>query len=130
MVAVGSLLNVVSPIAAACAVNCAGTAMDANEHQGYKPATRILFDSSTIHMKWKSVMPIGAGLQNMGNTCFVNSVLQCLVYTPPLANILLLAKHSASCTVIGRSPLQVLSQAGIVSSVHIHAHIHLIHHLV
>jgi ubiquitin carboxyl-terminal hydrolase 36/42 len=33
----------------------------------------------------------------MGNTCFLNSVLQCLTYTPPLANLCLERAHSAVC---------------------------------
>ncbi|KAL2338516.1 hypothetical protein Fmac_012962 [Flemingia macrophylla] len=44
---------------------------------------------------------IGAGLRNLGNTCFLNSVIQCLTYTEPLAAYLQSGKHKTSCHVAG-----------------------------
>ncbi|GJN29455.1 hypothetical protein PR202_gb17681 [Eleusine coracana subsp. coracana] len=44
---------------------------------------------------------IGAGLQNLGNTCYLNSVLQCLTYTEPFAAYLQSGKHKSSCRTAG-----------------------------
>ena len=56
-----------------------------------------LFNKDELVLPWSSVRGVGPGLVNLGNTCFLNSVIQCLTYTPPLANYLLSGEHKKKC---------------------------------
>lgn len=59
-------------------------------HKCSKPPTVIL-ESSVVseYMQWISASKPGPGLLNHGNTCYLNSTIQCLLHTPPLAQLLL-----------------------------------------
>ncbi|XP_042658355.1 ubiquitin carboxyl-terminal hydrolase 36 isoform X2 [Tyto alba] len=61
------------------------------------PAEGLPGRQERLSMKWERIYRVGAGLHNLGNTCFLNSTVQCLTYTPPLTNYLLSKEHSRSC---------------------------------
>ena len=60
----------------------------------------VLFERNKVHLQWKTTRSVGPGLFNLGNTCFLNSVIQVLTYTPPLVNYLATQEHSRTCKCI------------------------------
>ncbi|XP_068434339.1 ubiquitin carboxyl-terminal hydrolase 36 isoform X2 [Clinocottus analis] len=67
------------------------------QSDGIPAPQKMLFSGNKLTLKWERVYRVGAGLHNLGNTCFLNSTVQCLTYTPPLANYLLSKEHSRAC---------------------------------
>ena len=61
----------------------------------------ILYQPNRVKLNWPNPRRVGPGIQNMGNTCFMNSVLQCLTYTAPFANYILNGDHKSKCRQVG-----------------------------
>ena len=57
----------------------------------------VLYPPEGVRMEWPKPRHAGPGLYNAANTCFINATLQCLSYTPPLANYLQSGEHKKSC---------------------------------
>nr|AAI45563.1 Usp-ps protein [Mus musculus] len=66
-------------------------------HQDEAQVVEELTANDKRSLSWESPQGLGCGLQNTGNSCYLNAALQCLTHTPPLADYMLSQEHSQTC---------------------------------
>ncbi|KAB0340424.1 hypothetical protein FD754_023142 [Muntiacus muntjak] len=61
------------------------------------PGSAGLAPGHQVSLSWRGPSGVGAGLQNPGNTCYVNAALQCLSHTPHLASWVVSQQQATLC---------------------------------
>jgi hypothetical protein len=67
----------------------------------FPPQQIVFFPPCKIDVGYQEVRSAGAGMANVGNTCYLNSTLQALFHTPALFNFLLYdcgSQHMSKCS--------------------------------
>lgn len=64
-----------------------------------------LYPLDAVQLGWNSKeWTVGAGMVNMGNTCYLNSTLQALFHVPAFVNWLVSERqHMAECETTGKT---------------------------
>ena len=87
--------DIIDPLAAPAAEPEAGQLEEVDP-------SKVLFAESQLVPNWaKRMQPQTPGLENLANTCFLNSTLQCLLYCPILSNYLQSGAHGKNCSQVG-----------------------------
>ncbi|XP_053661969.1 ubiquitin carboxyl-terminal hydrolase 36 [Anopheles marshallii] len=85
----------------ASASSTAAGRMDTTNTNTLPTPKRTLFPRENVQIGWKTTgrkWLVGAGMMNMGNTCYLNSTLQALFHVPAIANWLLSDEpHRVKC---------------------------------
>ena len=71
-----------------------------------------------VALSWRGPWGVGAGLQNLGNTCYVNSALQCLSRRPPWASWMVSQQHATLC--LSRTSCMLCATRGHVTRALLH----------